>query len=185
MKIFMDTEFTGLHQGTTLISIGIVTEDGRQFYAELNDYDGSQVDNWIYNNVIKNLSYNTYRTQTLLPKTPASIANKYGMKGNKKQVAEALTAFLSPYETVQVWSDCLAYDWVLFCELFGGAMKLPSNIGYIPMDICTFMWYEGIDPDINREEFVTDYITDEPHNKHNALWDAKVIKWSYDKLMDM
>ena len=102
MKIFMDTEFTGLHQGTSLISIGIVTEDGRQFYAELNDYDRSQVNEWLYNNVIKNLSYNTYRAETLIPKTPACIAKKYGMKGDKEQVAEALKAFLSPYETVQV-----------------------------------------------------------------------------------
>ncbi len=39
MKIFFDTEFTGLHQGTTLISIGMITEDGRELYCELNDYD--------------------------------------------------------------------------------------------------------------------------------------------------
>jgi len=27
MKVFMDTEFTGLHQGTTLISLGMVSEN--------------------------------------------------------------------------------------------------------------------------------------------------------------
>ena len=108
------------------------------------------------------------------------------MKGDKKAVIEALKAFLSPYDVIQVWSDCLAYDWVLFCELFGGAISLPKNIGYIPMDICTFMWNEGIDPDINREEFVQNLIDpNEKHNKHNALWDAKVIKWCYEKLMEI
>jgi DNA polymerase III epsilon subunit-like protein len=38
MKIFFDTEFTGLHKDTTLISIGLVSEDNRKFYAELIDY---------------------------------------------------------------------------------------------------------------------------------------------------
>jgi len=38
-KIFFDTEFTGLHQNTTLISIGLISECGKTFYAELTDYD--------------------------------------------------------------------------------------------------------------------------------------------------
>ena len=37
MKIFFDTEFTGLHKNTTLISIGLVAENGKKFYAEFND----------------------------------------------------------------------------------------------------------------------------------------------------
>lgn len=41
MNIFFDTEFTGLHKNTTLISIGCVDENGRTFYAELTDYDES------------------------------------------------------------------------------------------------------------------------------------------------
>ncbi len=58
MKIFFDTEFTGLHQNTTLISIGCVAEDDRQFYAEFTDYDRSQVDDWIKLNVIDKLTGN-------------------------------------------------------------------------------------------------------------------------------
>ena len=57
MKIFFDTEFTGLHQHTTLISIGLIAEDGRKFYAEFNDYDKSQVDEWMQENVINNLKF--------------------------------------------------------------------------------------------------------------------------------
>ena len=183
MKIFIDTEFTGLHQNTSLISIGIVTEDNRYFYAELNDYDKSQIDEWLYNNIIKNLSYNTYRTNSLIPEIKPNIAKKYGMKSNRKDITKALIEFLSPYDNIEIWSDCLAYDWVLFCELFGGALNLPKNISYIPMDICTLMKMKNIDPDINREEFISEYITNEEHNKHNALWDAKVIKWCYEKLI--
>ena len=43
MKIFFDTEFTGLHKNTTLVSIGFISEDGRTFYAECNDFDWDQV----------------------------------------------------------------------------------------------------------------------------------------------
>ncbi len=34
MNIYFDTEFTGLHKNTTLISIGMIAENGRTFYAE-------------------------------------------------------------------------------------------------------------------------------------------------------
>ena len=47
MKVFLDTEFTGLRQNTTLVSIGLVAENGDTFYAELTDYDKSQVDHWL------------------------------------------------------------------------------------------------------------------------------------------
>ena len=55
MKIFLDTEFTGLHKNTSLISLGMVDERGRTFYAEFTDYDESQCDDWIQKNVINNL----------------------------------------------------------------------------------------------------------------------------------
>lgn len=55
MNLFFDTEFTGLRKNTTLISIGIVSEDGRKFYAEFSDFDIRQCDNWIKENVLRNL----------------------------------------------------------------------------------------------------------------------------------
>ena len=56
-KIFFDTEFTGLHQNTTLISIGLISDCGKTFYAEFNDYDKSQIDDWLQTNVINNLKF--------------------------------------------------------------------------------------------------------------------------------
>ena len=55
MIIYFDTEFTGLHQKTTLISIGLVADNGATFYAELSDYDRTQCDDWIKKNVIAKL----------------------------------------------------------------------------------------------------------------------------------
>ncbi len=159
MKVFFDTEFTGLHQNTTLISIGMVAEDGRELYCELNDYDKTQVDDWIEKNVISNL-YNT---------NPIS----------KSQLKKTIEAFLEPYDSVEIWSDCLSYDWVLFNDIFGHAFNIPKNVYYIPFDICTLMKIKGVDPDINREEFLG---LNSGSKKHNALWDAKIVKACYELL---
>ena len=56
-KIFFDTEFTGLHQNTTLISIGAISDLNDTFYAEFADFDCNQVDEWIRDNVISKLQF--------------------------------------------------------------------------------------------------------------------------------
>ena len=64
-KIFFDTEFTGLHQKTTLISIGLVSEDGREFYAELTDYDKSQVMSG-YKKMSSKICFNILQAQNMM-----------------------------------------------------------------------------------------------------------------------
>ena len=160
MRVFFDTEFTGLHKNTTLMSIGLVDEDGRTYYAELSDYNRTQVDPWLQENVIDNFTGELTRSRQTL----------------KLDLQE----WFSEYESVEIWSDCLAYDWVLFNDIFGGAFDIPKNIYYIPFDICTLMKVRGVDPDINREEYAG--ITG---SKHNALHDARVIKACYEKLSEM
>lgn len=141
-KIFFDTEFTGLHKSTTLISIGLVDENGNRFYAELTDYDRTQVDDWLKKNVISKL---------FLAPGAEQIAGKYVFICNKyEEVAKMLRWWLGRYESVEMWGDVLSYDWVLFCELFGGAQNIPPNVYYIPFDLATFLKENGIDPDINR-----------------------------------
>jgi hypothetical protein len=185
MRIFFDTEFTGLHKNTTLISLGFVSEDGRYFYAEFTDYDKSQVDSWIEENVIDNfilsdMEVNTSRCNTL---------RELSSKGSKSYVVEDLKIWLSQFREIEIWSDCLAYDWVLFCDIFGTAFDIPENIFYIPFDICTVFRMLGFNPDINREEFIGEEALENikrvfkgKEQKHNALWDALVIKECYNKL---
>jgi len=158
MKIFFDTEFTGLHQNTTLISIGMIAEDGRELYCELNDYDKTQIDEWLKDNVIANL-HNTNQINT-------------------EQLRKAIEGFIEPYENVEIWSDCLSYDWILFNQIWGHAFNIPKAIYYIPFDICTLFKIKGIDPDVSREEFAE---MTKGSQKHNALWDAKVIRECYLK----
>ena len=178
MKIFFDTEFTGLHQNTTLISIGCVAEDEKTFYAEFTDYDKTQVDDWIKDNIISNLRFTKFEYGV-------TIENKnIEMCGTRLDVADKLKEWLEAYSNCEMWSDCLAYDWVLFNHLYGHAFKIPKNVYYIPFDIATLFKIKGINPDINREEFVKELILNKDNiQKHNALWDAEVIKLCYEKLM--
>jgi len=84
-----------------------------------------------------------------------------------------------------MWSDTLAYDWVLFCQLFGHAFKIPDKVYYIPFDLATLFKVKGVDPDINREEYaLSGPAGDVPDSKHNALWDAQVIKACWEKLQN-
>jgi hypothetical protein len=176
MNIFFDTEFTGLHQRTTLISIGCVTEEGRTFYAECTDYDHSQVDAWITDNVLAHLWHPDSPT---LGEWRVDNSQHLSYSGTREQVAEALAAWLSQFGQVEMWSDCLAYDWVLFCELFGGGAEcLPRNVYYIPFDLCTLLKAKGVDPDISRAQFAG-----VPGQKHHALDDAVIIKACYERLM--
>ena len=80
-----------------------------------------------------------------------------------------------------MWSDCLAYDWVLFNNIFGTAFDIPKNVNYIPRDICTLFDIKGIDPDINRIIF-SELIN---QTQHNSLSDAIVIKACYEKLVNL
>jgi len=180
MKIFFDLEFTGLHQNTTLISIGLVAEDGRQFYAESIDYDRGQVNQWLEDNVIAHLSL-VSTTDSGLP-TMTSENGIQTIIGKNWQLARCLGDWLRQFDAVEMWSDVLAYDWMLFCELFEAedtAERLPRNVYYIPFDIATVMKIKGVDPDVSREEFSGI----ENLAKHNALDDARIIKACYEKLM--
>jgi len=183
MKVFFDTEFTGLHQSTTLISIGCVTEDGSEFYAELTDFDRILVDQWIQDNVIAHLIYpdDVVNHSNIVMEYPPDIK----CTGNTDFVARHLEKWLFDLGSVQMISDCLSYDWVLFCNLWGHAFKIPANVSPAPRDInqdiadCL-----GIDEEaafhFSREEFVT--VPDNFGQKHNALYDARVIKLCWEKI---
>lgn len=192
-KLFFDTEFTGLHKGTTLISIGIVSDCGKTFYAEMDDYDKSQVDEWLQTNVIDKLRfksrpqgqdkyYMATRVSDMTGTGYISLYDSYSIEiqCNKKELAIELFKWLHQFDQVEMWGDCLAYDWVLFCDIFGGAMTLPKNVYYLPMDLCTLFKTVGVDPDISREKFCK---TVDLTRKHNALWDAEIIKQCYERMM--
>jgi len=201
-KLFLDTEFSGLHQKTTLISLGLVSECGKTFYSEFTDFDKTQIDEWLQNNVIDNLLYTDEITAACGSwehwfSEKSNFANVLSFTLAEKDMSEfhcigatpmvknRLEKWLSQFDKIEIWSDCLSYDWVLFNNIWGHAFNLPKNISYIPLDICTLFNIKGIDPDINREEFIADFSKSEDilhGKKHNALYDAYVIRECYNKL---
>lgn len=68
-----------------------------------------------------------------------------------------------------------------------GLPKLPSNVSPVPMDLNDLIAFKkGISVseafDLNREFIAGAKIGDAAAEKHNALWDAKVIKAIYEQL---
>lgn len=181
-KVFFDTEFTGLHQNTTLISIGLISECGKTFYAEFLDFDESQINDWLRENVLTNMQYLWHRNnepkQMIRYSTSENKLENVKVFGKSDIIKSSIEEWLSQFKEVEMWSDCLSYDWVLFNQIFGHAFNIPKNVYYIPFDICTLFKIKGIDPDVSREEYAG---MTEGSQKHNALWDAKVIRECYLK----
>ena len=180
MKVFFDTEFTGLHKDTTLISIGCVDENGRTFYAELTDYDQSQCDDWIQKNVIGNLLLKSFEEGIEGDKASDSMT----VKGNKETVKTAFEAWLSKYDIVEFVSDVCHYDMVLLIDIFGHAFKLPKGVNAachdINQDIAEHYGCSETEAfDKSREGILADYDLAIEGDKHNALYDAQVIKRIY------
>jgi len=137
MKYFIDTEFIeGFHKPLfgkkrhfiDLISIGIVCEDGREYYAISNEFNPKDADKWVKDNVISKL-------------TPRYLKGVNKWKSNK-QIAQEIRDFFgyrwepTDYADVEITSDnnieiyayYADYDWVAFCSLFGRMIDLPDGM---------------------------------------------------------
>ncbi len=181
MRVFFDSEFTGLRQDTTLISIGLVAEDGSMFYAEFTDYDKNQVFDWLQENVIDNLWLSN--PDQARPEYCNEDSHLTTCLGDKEKVSLALLQWLSQWDQVEMWADIIPFDWVLLCDLLGGILNFPQNLSYICYDICTLLKMKGYEPmTTNREDFVGFTGVE---NKHNALYDALVVKACYEKLTSL
>lgn len=162
--IYFDTEFTGLVPGTTLISLGMVTDAGEMFYAEFSDYNKDLVDEWLTENVLKNCVYDisgdlqmdnytalrkrmgfTDRINPQPRNTNCSIHT--GSSEHPRVAAFGTTSFVlgtlkswldqfDDYDDIQLVGDVPHYDMVLLCNLFGGAMHLPKKVNPVAYDIC-------------------------------------------------
>ena len=158
MKYFFDTEFaeTGDQNDPTidLISIGIVCEDSRTYYAESSSFDHENCDDWVMENVVDKLLTNTQED--------------FKQKKNSV-IAEEIQDFIAaPHSLVrgearpEFWAYYASYDWVVFCWLFGKMIHLPEGYPMHPMDLQQW-WKQLGQPDIKPPT---------PSHEHNALADA-------------
>jgi hypothetical protein len=178
-KIFFDTEFTGLHQDTTLVSIALVSECGKTFYAELTDYNKSQFDRCYPAGTLNNLILRKPTGTEIY-----SVSYQYGEDnprfcGSLHNLKYELSIWLKQFKKVEMWSDCISYDWILFSKIWSNIFKLPKKIHPIPFDICVLFKVKGMDTNIDREEYSEIFVD---YSKPNTLLKAMTIRECYLKI---
>lgn len=189
LTICLDTEFTGLTQGAKLISLGMVcVESGHTFYAEFSDIDLVSLDPWLKEHVVPHLRFVEPKDQIahfeITTMHTVGFAKPSNIRAELETWIDTELALYHNIKTnsVRIVADTLAYDWVLFCELFGGARNLPKSIDYIPVDLSTMFFMRGLDPDISRTAFAQ-CDKDSDRREHNALFDAQVVRKCWERLM--
>jgi len=104
MRFWFDTEFIENGKTIDLISIGVVAEDGREYYAENVECDHDKASDWVRENVYPHLT---------------------GEVMQRSEIAEDLIAFMG--DGPEIWAYYADYDWVVLCQLFGTMMDLPKG----------------------------------------------------------
>lgn len=165
MNYFFDTEFYEDGERIHLISIGIVSEDGRELYFENADFDWSIVpkDHWIQTNVRPHLIHDTEPT----------AGHFAGVTQPRSRIALGVKNFVtfplgdSKHTFYGYFAD---YDWVVLCQLFGRMVDLPKGFPFFAMDLKQMMVERGLTGEWKRK------VCPDPAGEHNALVDAK---WNY------
>lgn len=107
MRYFLDTEF--IESGPTFplipLSIGIVAEDGREFYVVNEDAPLTMASEWVKANVIPHLG---------------------GPALGISHIGPAILRWMTDPKP-EFWGYYADYDWVIFCQLFGTMMDLPKG----------------------------------------------------------
>jgi hypothetical protein len=112
VRYFYDTEFIEDGRTIDLVSIGVVAEDGREFYAVSTEFDASKAGPWVRANV--------------LPKLPSPSDPAWRSRARlRADLLEFLTA--GPGE-VELWAWIAAYDHVALCQLWGAMPALPRAL---------------------------------------------------------
>jgi hypothetical protein len=157
MKYFFDTEFAetgGLPSPTIdLISIGIVAEDGREYYAESSEFQVGNCNQWVAENVLPLLG-------------PPEDRKK------RNTIRDEIAMFVGGDLLAEFWAYYCSYDWVVFCWLWGAMVDLPKGFPMLCGDL-QIEWIRLGRPDIKPPD---------PVDEHNALADAKWNAQLYDAL---
>lgn len=184
LKYTYDTEFREDGQTIDLISIGIVCEDGREYYAENSDCDFAKVmnHNWLYQNVVPHL--HTTRTdwnpgpyaidrdhvyhdlQVACVKPKWVIANEvrdflFGMTMTRSNRRVAVLPELYAYYG--------AFDQVVLNQLYGTMQQLPNGIPMFTHEIVTLIG-------ANANKSLPAQPTDQHHALADARWNMQVLR---------
>lgn len=156
MHWYLDTEFRDNGRVIELISIGLVAADGREYYAVSNEFDAEACCDWVKANVLSKLP-------PLSERKP------------RAQIRDEITALIGPTSSPVFWGWFSAYDWVVFCQLFGRMLDLPPKWPNYCNDLVAAINQHGIPkaalPQQSKETL------------HNALDDARWVRDSVQMIL--
>lgn len=144
MKYFFDTEFIEDGKTIDLISIGITTLSGREFYRCNQEARLDLASPWVRQNVLVHLpSYSD----------PAWCT--------RAKIRDDLLTFVDD-QAPEFWAYYADYDWVALCQLFGTMMDLPPRFPRWCRDLKQLSVLAG-----------SPTHPPQPTDAHNALADAR------------
>jgi hypothetical protein len=112
VRYFYDCEFIEDGSTISLVSIGVVDETGREFYAISTEFDPGRAIEWVRRNVLNQLPS---------PSDPAWRS--------RAQIRDDLLEFLTaPGEPIELWAWMASYDHVVLAQLWGDMRALPRPI---------------------------------------------------------
>ena len=151
-RYFYDCEFIEDGRTIELVSIGVVDESGREFYAVSTEFDASRAIDWVRRNVLDKLPPPADPTWRSLERIRADL----------------LAFLLEPGEPIELWAWMAAYDHVALCQLWGDMRALPRPIPRFTHELRQFWERAGCPP-----------LPPAPPDRHDALADARhnLARW--------
>lgn len=149
MRVFYDLEFGRTAPEVTLVSVGMVAEDGREYYAVSSDFEPLAVHPWVRDNVLSQLP----PASTWKPRTT---------------IREQVLAFVGPDPVLWAWYG--GYDHVALCQLWGEMPELPRTLPRFTMDVRQLWEHLGRPPLPAQQGGLHDALADARHVK--ARWEA-------------
>jgi len=165
MRYFYDTEFIDDGSTIDLISIGIVAEDGTEYYAVSSDFNirKALAHPWLPDNV---LAYLPMTDGGKLDFTHPSVKPR-------SYICKEVSEFLHSTGT-ELWAYYSAYDHVALAQLFGSMVNLPKHIPMRTKDLA----------DLIDAHDAWGFLPSYGGTRHHALDDAREVKMRYDFLMN-
>jgi hypothetical protein len=161
-RFFYDTEF--IDDGVTidLISIGVVAEDDREFYAISTEFDPSKASPWVQENVLAKLPWDRRNDPD-------------GPWMTKRMLSARVLDFLAPVvltfeasEAVELWAYYAAYDHVAFAQLWGPMIYLPTGVPMFTNELMQLWESAGRPPKPPESADAHDALADARWNRE--LW---------------
>jgi hypothetical protein len=149
VRVFYDLEFGDTRDVISLVSVGAVAEDGREYYGVSSEFDPLAVHPWV--------------RDTVLPQLPPASTWK-----PRAQLRDELADFLGPDPVLWAWYG--AYDHVALCQLWGGMTDLPRQVPRFTLDVRQLWEHLGRPPLPRQEAGLHDALADARHVK--VRWEA-------------